>query len=64
MRAYYLSLRVPVSCETHVHEATLDERRILDIDTLVRDSNQLVELLLGGGGEQRAAHKLIKPIAT
>ena len=50
MRAYYLSLRVPVSCETHVHEATLDERRILDIDTLVRDSNQLVELPLGGGG--------------
>ena len=39
-------------------------RATVDIDTLVRDSNRLVELLLGGGGEQRAAHKLIVPIAT
>lgn len=39
-------------------------RATVDIDTLVRDSDRLVELLLGVGGEQRAAHKLVVPIAT
>ena len=39
-------------------------RATIDIDTLVRDPNRLVELLLGGRGEQRAARKLIVPLAT
>jgi hypothetical protein len=39
-------------------------RATVDIDTLVRESNRLIELLLGLGGEQRAAHKLVVPIAT
>lgn len=39
-------------------------RATVDIDTLARESNRLVELLVGFGSEQRAAHKLIVPIAT
>ena len=39
-------------------------RATVDIDTLARESNRLVELLVAVGGEQRAAHKLIVPIAT
>ena len=39
-------------------------RATVDIDTLARESNRLVELLINVGGEQRAAHKLIVPVAT
>jgi hypothetical protein len=39
-------------------------RATVDIDTLVRESDRLVELLLHDGGEQRAAHKFVVPIAT
>ena len=39
-------------------------RATVDIDTLTRESNRLVELLVSVGGEQRAAHKLVVPIAT
>ena len=39
-------------------------RATVDIDTLVRESDRLVELLLNDGGEQRAAHKFVVPVAT
>ena len=39
-------------------------RATVDIDTLVRESDRLVELLLNDGGEQRAARKLVVPLAT
>lgn len=39
-------------------------RATVDIDTLARESKRLVELLVNVGGEQRAAHKLIVPVAT
>ena len=39
-------------------------RATVDIDALARESNRLVELLVNVGGQQRAAHKLIVPVAT
>jgi hypothetical protein len=39
-------------------------RATVDIDTLARESDRLVELLVGEGGERHASHKFVVPVAT